>query len=92
MDFMNDDLREAMLSGKYICSKCGELMEFEDEFEDILVCSNCGHSVDLDRYGFDDEEYEQLYLTREEVLGYDEEELEDDGETYDEVYGELSDD
>ena len=30
--------------------------------------SNCGHSVELERYGMeDDEEYEALYPTREEV-------------------------
>lgn len=92
MDFMNDDLKEAMLSGKYICSKCGELMEFEDKWEDILICPVCGHSVDLDHYGFENEEdYEKLYPTPEEVLGCDED-IEDDWETYDEVYGELSDD
>ena len=26
-------------------------MEFEDEWEDTLVCPHCGHSIDLDDYG-----------------------------------------
>lgn len=42
----------------------------KDEWEDILVCLECGHSVELERYGMeDDEEYEALYPTREEVCG-----------------------
>lgn len=45
-------------------------MQFEDEWEDILVCLECGYSVELERYGMeDDEEYEALYPTREEVCG-----------------------
>ena len=52
--------------------------------------------IDKHRYGFTDEEYQALYPTKEEVCGYeDDEDDEDDeynGETYDEVYGELSDD
>lgn len=45
-------------------------MEFEDEWEDTLVCPHCGHSVDLEEYGCEgDEKYENLYPTREEVLG-----------------------
>lgn len=46
-------------------------MEFEDEWEDTLVCLHCGHSVDLDEYGCEEEEYENLYPTREEVLNID---------------------
>lgn len=98
MSFFNDKQKEALLSGNYYCSQCGNLMEFEDEWEDTLVCPNpeCGHSVDSDRYGCeDDDEYERLYPTLEEVLGIaDEEDNEEDhpeGETYDEVYGELED-
>lgn len=37
-------------------------MEFEDEWEDTLVCPACGHSVDLEHYGMEnDEEYDALY-------------------------------
>lgn len=95
MSFFNDAQKDALLTGRYICSECGALMEFEDEYRDTLVCPECGYSIDLDHYGFEnDEEYEDLYPTREEVLGYDEEGSEDEyhGESYDEVYGELSDD
>ena len=68
MSFFNDAQKDALLTGRYICSKCGARMQFEDEWEDILVCLECGHSVELEQYGMeDDEEYEALYPTREEV-------------------------
>lgn len=68
MSFFNDAQKDALLTGRYICSKCGARMQFEDEWEDILVCLECGLSVELERYGMeDDEEYEALYPTREEV-------------------------
>lgn len=92
----------AMLTGHYYCSECAELMEFENENEDTLICPHCGHSVDLDHYGFEnEEEYEALYPTKEEVCGEDDEDNEEDndeddddncGETYDEVCGELDSD
>lgn len=70
MSFFNDAQKDALLTGRYICSKCGARMQFEDEWEDILVCLKCGHSVELEQYGMeDDEEYEALYPTREEVCG-----------------------
>lgn len=47
MNFFNDAQKDALLTGRYICSECGALMQFEDEWEDILVCLECGHSVDL---------------------------------------------
>lgn len=68
MSFFNDVQRDALLTGRYICSKCGALMEFEDEWEDTLVCPECGHSVDLEHYGFEnDEAYEALYPSKEDV-------------------------
>lgn len=70
MSFFNDAQKDALLTGRYICSKCGARMQFEDEWEDVLVCLECGHSVELEWYGMeDDEEYEALYPTREEVCG-----------------------
>lgn len=36
MSFFNDAQRDALLTGRYICSECGALMEFEDEWEDTL--------------------------------------------------------
>lgn len=70
MGIFNEKKVEALLSGEYVCSECGAVMEFEDEWEDILICPECGHSVDLERYGCEsDEEYEALYPTEEEVAG-----------------------
>lgn len=64
MSFFNDAQRDGLLTGRYICSECGGLMEFEDEWEDTLVCPACGHSVDLEHYGMEnDEEYDALYYT-----------------------------
>ena len=58
------------------------VMKFEDKWEDVLICPECGHSIDSDRYGCEsDEEYEALYPTEEEVLGYNEDEDESDGST-----------
>ena len=36
MSFFNDAQRNGLLTGRYICSECGGLMEFEDEGEDTL--------------------------------------------------------
>ena len=68
MGFYNDKLAEALFSHNYICHECGEQMEFEDEWEEVLVCPKCGHSVDLEEYGFEGtDEYEKLYPTKEEL-------------------------
>lgn len=58
MSFFNDAQRDGLLTGRYICSECGGLMEFEDEWEDTLVCPACGHSVDLEHYGMENDEEE----------------------------------
>lgn len=55
MSFFNDAQRDGLLTGRYICSECGGLMEFEDEWEDTLVCPACGHSVDLEHYGMEND-------------------------------------
>ncbi len=94
MSMFNEKQMEAMFGGNYICSKCGGKMEFEDKWEETLVCPACGHDVAVERYGMEnDEEYEAQYPTREEVVGYEDDKDEDDycGETYDEVCGELDD-
>ena len=68
MSIFNEEQIKAMFSREYICHECGHLMEFEDEWEDTLVCPHCGHSIDLDDYGREgNEEYENLYPTREAV-------------------------
>ncbi len=66
--FFNDKNVEGLMTGDYFCPVCGEKMIFEDdETRDILVCEHCGHSMDLDHYGFTDEEYAKLYPTKEEL-------------------------
>lgn len=47
-------------------------MKFENEWEETLICEKCGHEVELEKYGFTDEEYEDLYPTLEEVLAQEE--------------------
>ena len=37
MSFFNDAQRDGLLTGRYICSECGGLMEFEDEWEDMTL-------------------------------------------------------
>lgn len=95
MSFFNDAQIKGMETGLYPCPECEAAMEWEDEYREVLICPNCGYEDTLDRYGFTDEEYEALYPIKDEVCGYDDIEDEEDeynGESYDEVYGELSDD
>lgn len=68
MDFFNQKQLDAMKTGVYICENCGSQMEFEDQWEDSLVCPNCGNSTDVDHYGFTDEEVMGI-----ETVVYDEE-------------------
>lgn len=51
MGFFNDKQVEAFETDRYICSECGAVMKFEDKWEDVLICPECGHSIDSDRYG-----------------------------------------
>ena len=68
MSIFNEKQVEAMFSHNYICPKCGGKMEFEDEYEDILICTKCNHDMELDRYGFEsDEEYDALYPRKEDL-------------------------
>ena len=91
MGFFNEKLAKSLLSGLYTCSECGGRMEFEDDNEDVLVCPKCGHSVELEEYGFEHpEDYNDLYPTKDEF--YDSDEDDDDSAPYEEVHGELSGD
>ncbi len=66
MSIFNEKQRKAMTDGEYICSECGGLMEFEDEWEDTLVCPHCGHSIDLEEYGCEgDEKNTRIYIRLE---------------------------
>ena len=76
----------SLFTGKYYCPECGGKMEFEDDDEEYLVCEDCGFSQELDHYGYDDDEYAELYPLEDEEYEFDE----DESETYEEVYGELS--
>lgn len=89
MNFMNEKRLKAMISGEYPCEKCGELMKWETDWEDILICPKCGYSIDSDHYGLTEEEYEALYPTLEEVINQEESDEELEGEIYEEVYEEL---
>lgn len=72
MSIFNEEQLKAMFSREYICHECEHLMEFEDEW---------GHSIDLDDYGREgNEEYENLYPTREEVLGIANDDSEEDSD------------
>lgn len=93
MSFFNPNQVVGMFTNKYPCPECGALMNWEDENKEVLICPNCGHEEEFDHYGFTDEEYESLYPTKEEVFGYeDDKDDEYNGETYDEIYGELDND
>lgn len=56
MGFFNEKQHLAFVTGKYICPKCGKLMEFEDEWESVLICKHCGFDMDVDDYGTDEED------------------------------------
>jgi len=57
-----------------------------------MFCPRCGHSVDIEDYVTEEEDYEQLYSRRskydDETYWHDNEEF--PGEPYEEVYGDES--
>lgn len=61
---------------EYSCYECGAVMEIIGE---VLVCPECGHSVDLEDWITEPEDYEEYYPTREEMIGK-EDNKEQDGE------------
>ncbi len=67
MDILNSARIDALYTGEYTCPYCGGSMEFEDEWETVLVCPSCGESIELDRYGYSDDEYDELYPTEDEL-------------------------
>lgn len=68
----------------YECKECDTKMNLEG---DVLVCPNCGHSVDLEDYYTEYDEDESDYNT---YWNEDSDEEEDSSETYEEVWGEMS--
>ena len=92
MSFFNKKWIADTFNHSYTCPNCGARMKFEDANEETLICTACGYDMDAEHYGFTDEEYESLYPSKEDVLGYsDEDNIEDGGEIYEEVYDELDD-
>lgn len=73
---------------EYTCYECGAVMEKADE--EVLVCPRCGHSVDIEDYITEEEDYEQFYSGRsrydDETEWHDHEEF--PGEQYEDVFGE----
>jgi len=62
MSIFNEKRWLAFETGKFICAKCGATMKFADKSEDRLLCPKCGHEIELELYGIDDEEeYDALY-------------------------------
>ena len=49
---------------EYICVECQGVMNPADDV--VLVCSSCGHSVDIEDYGFEDE-YDDYYSIGESL-------------------------
>ncbi|MCI9004412.1 MAG: hypothetical protein HFH39_04060 [Lachnospiraceae bacterium] len=44
-----------ILEDDYYCIECGAPMEAADDT--VLVCTSCGHSVDIDDYNDEEEDY-----------------------------------
>lgn len=36
---------------KYVCAECGGEMKFTDENKDVLMCTRCAFSVEVEEYG-----------------------------------------
>lgn len=72
---MNWDFWIASQTGKYICPGCGAYMVFEDENRSILVCEDCGESMDIDDYGVEDPGW---FPTLQELMGDDDNDDNDD--------------
>ena len=56
---------------EYDCYECGAKMDILD---DVLVCPKCGHSVNVEDWVTEPEDYEEYYPTEEEIVGTDDEE------------------
>ncbi len=54
---------------QYNCYECAAVMNLVD---DVLVCPKCGHSVDVEDWVTEAEDYEEYYPTKEEFFDEDE--------------------
>ena len=75
---------------EYFCYECGAVMKKADE--EVLVCPKCGHSVNIDDYVTEEEDYKEFYNSHskydDELYWHDNEEF--PGEPYEDVYEEES--
>lgn len=69
----------------YPCIECEALMEKVDD--ETLVCPSCGHSVDIEDYTTEAEDYDGIYgrMDEDKTFGHDNEEF--PGESYDDIFG-----
>ena len=68
---MNKDLNEIFNDDpwldQYSCYECGAVM---DIVGDVLVCPKCGHSVELEDWSTEPNDYEEYYPSKEEIIGF----------------------
>ncbi len=76
---MLDEFIDAFLN-EYSCYECGTAME---QVGDVLVCPKCGHSVDVDDYITEEEDYDRFYG----INRYDDDDMpEEIRELYEDIY------
>ncbi len=76
---MLDEFVKAFLDN-YYCYECGAVME---QVDDVLVCPKCGHSVDVDDYITEEEDYDRFYG----INRYDDDDMpEEIKELYEDIY------
>ena len=63
----NDIFDDDLWKDEYSCYECGAVM---DIVEDVLVCPKCGHSVDLEDWITEPEDYEEYYPLKEDAAGF----------------------
>ena len=51
---------KTIVTGKYICPKCGHEMVVDQEWDDLIWCPNCNYDTDFDGY-ISNENYDDLY-------------------------------
>jgi hypothetical protein len=52
INLAHNKLYDALSTGIYLCPICNNLMEFENENKDVLICTVCNNDVLLDDYGY----------------------------------------
>lgn len=54
-------MKDEMLKEEYFCYECGTEMKKADD--EVLVCPECGHSVDIKDYLTEEEDYNYITYT-----------------------------